>query len=75
MGLRPGTATAGGSAVRRLSAGLLLSRTAGIGLSAVTCMLAGAAALCAPALHRLPARRAQPRLSRCRSWRGGRRPA
>jgi predicted MFS family arabinose efflux permease len=41
--------------------GLLLQRatpTAVIGLSAVTCMLAGAAALCSPALHRLPARRA-----------------
>jgi len=41
--------------------GLLLQRaapTAVIGLSAVTCLLAGAAALCAPALHRLPARRA-----------------
>jgi MFS family permease len=32
--------------------------TAVIGLSAVTCLLAGAAALCSPALHRLPARRA-----------------
>ena len=32
--------------------------TAVIGLSAVTCMLAGVTALCVPALHRLPARRA-----------------
>jgi len=41
--------------------GLLLQRatpTAVIGLSAVTCLLAGGAALCVPALHRLPARRA-----------------
>ena len=41
--------------------GLLLERatpTAVIGLSAVTCLLAGAAALCSPALHRLPTRRA-----------------
>jgi MFS family permease len=41
--------------------GLLLQHatpTAVIGLSAVTCLLAGAAALCSPALHRLPARRA-----------------
>jgi predicted MFS family arabinose efflux permease len=39
--------------------GLLLDHvpsTAVIGASAVTCMLAGAAALCVPALHRLPAR-------------------
>jgi hypothetical protein len=39
--------------------GLLLDHvppTAVIGASAVTCMLAGGAALCAPALHRLPAR-------------------
>jgi predicted MFS family arabinose efflux permease len=41
--------------------GLLLSHassTVVIGVSAVTCMLAGAAALCLPALHRIPARRA-----------------
>ena len=39
--------------------GLLLDHvlsTTVIGASAVTCMLAGAAALCVPALHRLPAR-------------------
>jgi MFS family permease len=70
--------TAAATPLGAAAGGLLLDRatpTAVIGLSAVTCMLAGAAALCAPALHRLPARRAQPRLSRCRSWRGGRRPA
>jgi predicted MFS family arabinose efflux permease len=42
--------------------GLLLDHvpsTAVIGASAVTCMLAGAAALCVPALHRLPARARQ----------------
>jgi MFS family permease len=41
--------------------GLLLSHaspTVVIGVSAVTCILAGAAALCLPALHRIPARRA-----------------
>ena len=39
--------------------GLLLDHvpsTMVIGASAVTCILAGAAALCVPALHRLPAR-------------------
>ena len=43
--------------------GLLLdhvSPTAVIGASAVTCMVAGAAALCVPALHRLPARARRP---------------
>jgi predicted MFS family arabinose efflux permease len=42
--------------------GLLLDHvpsTAVIGASAVTCMFAGAAALCVPALHRLPARARQ----------------
>jgi hypothetical protein len=41
--------------------GLLLSHaspTVAIDVSAGTCMLAGAAALCLPALHRIPARRA-----------------
>jgi MFS family permease len=70
--------TAAATPLGAAAGGLLLDRTAPtavIGLSAITCMLAGTAALCAPALHRLPARRARPRLSRCRSWRGGRRPA
>jgi len=43
--------------------GLLLDHvpaTAVIGVSAVACMLAGAAALCAPALRRLPARPRRP---------------
>ena len=43
--------------------GLLLDHvpsTAVIGVSAVTCMLAGAAALCVPALHRLPTRVRRP---------------
>ena len=43
--------------------GLLLAHatpTVVIGVSAVTCMLAGATALCLPALHRLRTRRAGP---------------
>jgi MFS family permease len=53
--------TAAATPLGAAAGGLLLHRatpTAVIGLSAVTCMLAGVAALCVPALHRLPARRA-----------------
>jgi predicted MFS family arabinose efflux permease len=53
--------TAAATPLGAAAGGLLLHRatpTAVIGVSEVTCMLAGAAALCSPALHRLPARRA-----------------
>jgi MFS family permease len=53
--------TAAATPLGAAAGGLLLHRatpTAVIGLSAVTCMLAGIAAPCVPALHRLPARRA-----------------
>ena len=44
--------------------GLLLDHAAApsqiIGLSAATCILAGAVALCSPALHRLPTRPTSP---------------
>jgi hypothetical protein len=55
--------TAAATPLGATAGGLLLhsaTPTAVIGLSAVTCMLAGAAALCSPALHRIPARRAAP---------------
>jgi predicted MFS family arabinose efflux permease len=52
--------TAAATPLGAAAGGLLLqdaTPTAVIGASAVTCMLAGAVALCLPSLHRLPARR------------------
>jgi hypothetical protein len=52
--------TAAATPVGAAAGGLLLDHAtppAVIGLSAATCALAGAAALCLPALHRIPARR------------------
>jgi MFS family permease len=55
--------TAAATPLGAASGGLLLDKaspTTVIGLSALACMLAGAAALCSPALHRLPARHHHP---------------
>jgi predicted MFS family arabinose efflux permease len=55
--------TAAATPLGAAAGGLLLGHATPsqvIGLSAVTCILAGAAALCSPALHRLPARPSSP---------------
>jgi predicted MFS family arabinose efflux permease len=60
--------TAAATPLGAAGGGLLLGHatpTAVIGLSAVTCALAGAAALCLPALRRIPARRGPPPAAGC----------